>query len=68
MPTAVIGLLISIIPMIPQVTAEAVSFVRMVRDLINGAPDADQAHLNAQWDAMRSKVTAADEAWQNAGI
>ena len=40
----------------------------MVRGLIDGAPDADQPALNAQWDTMRSKVLAADAAWQSAGV
>ena len=68
MPATIISLLISIIPMIPSATAEGINFIKMVRDLVNGAPAADQPALAAQWAAMRQRVTDADAAWQAAGI
>lgn len=67
MPVAFISALIALIPMIPQMTADAVNFVQKVRELISGAPAESQAQLLAEWDAMRAKVLAADGAWQDAG-
>ena len=60
------ALLLTLIPLLPQMIRSGIDIVADVRRAIEAAPQQDRAELDAKWNEIAADVDGALADWENA--